>query len=68
MTYMLEGLEDLRDLHELSDILEAEAAGHPINPGRGAELAHLLSHLHPSISSTLRLIAERMEGALAYAA
>ncbi len=49
------------DVRQLSDLLEAEAAGQPFDRTHARHLAHSLAERHPEIRQSLRLICDRFE-------
>lgn len=50
------------EIRELSQLLEAEAAGRDVDRGRARHLADRLAEHHPEISRSMRLITDRMRG------
>lgn len=51
----------LHDIRQLSEMLEAEAQGHPFDRGHAQNLALTLAEHQPEISNTMRLICERLK-------
>ncbi|HTH17910.1 MAG TPA: hypothetical protein VL974_14725 [Magnetospirillum sp.] len=51
----------LHEMHQLSELLEAEANGHPFDRARARLLAGALAEYHPEIRNSMRLICDRLE-------
>lgn len=51
----------LQEMHQLSELLEAEACGRPFDRARAHHLAGTLAQHHPEIGNSMRLICERLE-------
>jgi hypothetical protein len=56
MTYRFED-----EIERLAAILEAEAAGRPVDPEEGRRLAERLARACPEIASTMQRVARRMD-------
>lgn len=54
----------MHEMRELCDILEAEATGRPFDRARARSLADVIARHHPEIGNTMRLMTERLHGAL----
>lgn len=52
----------LRDIRQLADLLESEAAGRPIDRLKAHSLAQSLAERHPDIRHSMGLICDRMGG------
>jgi hypothetical protein len=48
------------EIDQLAEILEAEAAGQPIDIERARSLAHKLTELCPDIARTMHLVIDRV--------
>jgi hypothetical protein len=49
------------EIEQFAKILEAEAAGHPVDVGHAVGLARTLASLCPDIARSMHLAAERLE-------
>lgn len=56
------------EIDQLAEILEAEAAGQPIDVEKACTLAQKLTELCPDIARTMRLVIDRVNGPAAEAA
>lgn len=56
------------EIDQLAEILEAEAAGHPVDSNRALELAERLVALCPDIARTMKRVVERFAPQAAEAA
>lgn len=56
------------EIDQLTEILEAEAAGHPVDEAKARDLAERLTRLCPEIARTMKLVIERFAPAVSSAA
>ncbi len=56
------------EIDQLTEILEAEVAGHPVDTDRARELAERLTRLCPDIAKTMSRVVERFGSEAATAA
>jgi len=49
------------EIEQFTRILEAEAAGHPVDADHAASLARTLAHHYPAIARSMHLAIERLE-------
>jgi hypothetical protein len=52
----------LREIHQLSEILAAEADGRPVDRAEAHRLARTLGQAYPGIRRTMEQVCRRMDG------